>query len=194
MILFLESDKNPFSITLNTPLVGVSQVKLLSCSLYNSWYNLIGGIVMTKNGSNKIPDSHYTPVSLSAELAKHGYTLTTGLPHEMAIRHNITNFTAPVGILGTLLGVKQITTTATPVHWKVPNPYTIHCNLVQSYDNEKKSDILAKVNPIGKPFDLVEYFPKLHYKSDTIVSTISIDVSDGLDFNERKLQFVLEII
>ena len=87
MIVFLESDKNNFTMYPKSP-IKARKVRLVSCSLYNSWYNLIGGEV-TASGSppmTKIPDSHYTPITLAKELAKHGYTLTTGLPHEMTFK------------------------------------------------------------------------------------------------------------
>ena len=89
MIVFLESDKNNFTTYLNPP-IKARKVRLVSCSLYNSWYNLInGGTVRNVSGRTmqKIPDSHYTPITLAKELAKHGYTLTTGLPHEWAWKH-----------------------------------------------------------------------------------------------------------
>ena len=42
MIVFLESDKNNFTTYLNPP-IKARKVRLVSCSLYNSWYNLIAG-------------------------------------------------------------------------------------------------------------------------------------------------------
>ena len=136
MIVFLESDKNDFTVTLNPPICA-SKVRMVSCSLYNSWYNLIGGIVMTKDGNtskgNAIPNGQYTPQTLAKELAKYGWTLTTGLPHEMTIKHNMAisgvsgGFQVTFGQydpLGALLGItgKTITTNPTQVHWKVSIP------------------------------------------------------------------------
>ena len=100
MIVFLESDKNNFTTYLNPP-IKARKVRLVSCSLYNSWYNLIGGevTVVESNASvgKKIPDGHYTPITLAKEIAKHGYTLTTGLPHEMTLKHDNPKFLSSTG-------------------------------------------------------------------------------------------------
>ena len=212
MIVFLESDKNNFTTYLNPP-IKARKVRLVSCSLYNSWHNLINGMVTAFKGNGNyqgvmLPNGHYTPITLAKELAKHGYTLTTGLPHEMTLKHNLpNNFSVTLGrldALGSLLGIqgKAITNTAIPVNWKVPSGYEVYCNLVHSYSSlggpreARPSHLMSKFPPKGNPFDLVEYTPiSLNYDlSCDLVSELQITIKvDGevVNFNGRKINLVL---
>ena len=119
MIVFLNSDKNPFTTYLNPP-IKAHKVRLISCSLYNSWYNLIVGMVTVGKVANRIPDSHYTPQTLAKALAKHGVTLKTGLPHKWEIRgRNSTQRSNGYAPINVLLGTKMSNLTAV-YHWKIP--------------------------------------------------------------------------
>ena len=151
----------------------------------------------------KIPDSHYTPITLAKELAKHGYTLTTGLPHEMTFKRNVTTSTG-LGAdnpLVKLLGCAYTLNggNAVAVNWKVPSGYEVYCNLVGSYHEGKPSHLMSKFPPKGNPFDLVEYTPiSLSYDlSCDLVSELQITIKvDGevVNFNGRKINLVLEFI
>lgn len=200
MIVFLDSDKSNFTTYLNPP-IRASKVRLVSCSLYNSWYNLIGGTLPAAPNNIKIPDSHYTPITLAKELSKHGYTLTSGLPHEMTFKKNTgsgsTGFSKGNPLPGFLgIGRTLDGTTAVPVKWKVPNSYEVYCNLVKSYSEGKPSTLMSKFTPKGNPFDLVEYTPiSLSYDlSSDLVESIHITIKvDGktVDFNGRNINLVL---
>ena len=197
MIVFLCSDKNPFTTYLNPP-IKAHKVRLMSCSLYNSWYNLIGGVATVNKTARKIPDSHYTPQTLAKELAKYKVFLTTGLPHEWSL---VPDAGVSIDInqpIKDLLGYKVVNSNNT-FHWKVPHSYEIHCDLVQSYDAGQKSWVMAKFPPKGNPFDLVEYTPisldyDLHCDLVTEVNiTIKID-GETANFNGRQISLVLEFI
>ena len=194
MIVFLNSDQNPF-ITYFSPPIKARKVRLVSCSLYNSWHNLIGGVVTKGGTQHKIPDSHYKPQTLAKELAKHDVSLTTGLPHEWGLNtgSNVT-LNAP---LTHLLGLKKVNNINT-FHWKSPYNYEIHCDLVQSYDDGKLSHVMTKFPPKGNPFDLVEYRPiSLDYDICDLVTEVNITVKvDGkvVDFNRHQISLVLEFI
>ena len=198
MIVFLNSDKNPFITYLNPPIrAPASKVRLVSCSLYNSWHNLIGGEVTKKGTTHKIPDSHYTPQTLAKELAKHDVTLTTGLPHEWKLETPKQNPSTTNPAIDVLLGSKVVNG-ETLYHWNVPSNYEIHCDLVQSYDNGKLSNAMAKFPPKGNPFDLVEYRPiSLEYDICDLVTEVNITIKvDGktVNFNGRQISLVLEFI
>ena len=203
MIVFLESDKNNFTTYLNPP-IKARKVRLVSCSLYNSWYNLINGEVKTSSGTTKLSDSHYTPITLAKALAKQGYTLTTGLPHEMKLKKNVVSSSTDLGAdnpLVKLLGCAYTLdgTNAVSVDWKVPSGYEVYCNLVDSYSNSRPSHLMSKFPPKGNPFDLVEYTPiSLNYDlSCDLVSELQITIKvDGevVNFNGRKINLVLEFI
>ena len=196
MIVFLNSDQNPFTTYLNPP-IKAHKVRLISCSLYNSWHNLIGGEVTKKGTAHKIPDSHYTPQTLAKELAKHDVTLTTGLPHEWKLtipQQGQYSLNLPINVLlGTDVVNKRIV-----YHWNVPSNYEIHCDLVYTYENGSRSNVMAKFPPKGNPFDLVEYRPiSLEYDICDLVTEVNITIKvDGktVNFNGRQISLVLEFI
>ena len=187
MIVFLNSDQNPFITYLNPP-IKAHKVRLISCSLYNSWHNLIGGEVTKGGTQHKIPNSHYTPQTLSKELSKQGATLKTGLPHEWSLTGNTVN-----KAVKDLIGQN-----GDKFFWKRPHNYEIECNLVQSYNGGRKSHVMAKFPPKGNPFDLVEYRPiSLYYDICDLVTEVNITVKvDGkvVDFNRHQISLVLEFI
>ena len=190
MIVFLHSDQNPF-MTYFSPPIKAHKVRLISCSLYNSWYNLMGGVVTKQGTAHKIPDSHYKPQTLAKELAKHDVSLTTGLPHEWTM--TVPSGTSLNSAITTLLGKD-----GDKYHWKIPYNYEIHCDLVQSYDDGKLSHVMTKFPPKGNPFHLVEYRPiSLDYDICDLVTEVNITVKvDGkvVDFNRRQISLVLEFI
>ena len=195
MIVFLNSDQNPFTTYLNPP-IRAHKVRLISCSLYNSWYNLIGGTATVGGTANNIPDSHYKPQTLAKELAKHNITLKTGLPHEWKLTTGSgTTVNQPIK---DLLGYKVVNGQNT-FFWNVPSNYEIHCDLVYTYENGSRSKVMAKFPPKGNPFDLVEYRPiPLEYDLPCdLVTEVNITIKvDGktVNFNGRKISLVLEFI
>lgn len=168
MIVFLESDKNNFTVNLNPP-IRAHKTCLVSCSLYNSLYKLIGGWSLWKrvpviNVRCSQTGMHYTPMTLAKELAKRGYTLTTGLPHKMTIKHDMANYSVTLGkfdALGSLFGIigKTITNAAIP-SYLVPSSYDVYCDLVHSY-TVGPSHLMSKFPPKENPFDFLEYTPHL---------------------------------
>ena len=196
MIVFLDSDKNNFTTLLNPP-IKANRVRLLSCSLYNSWYNLIGGVATVNQTARAIPDSHYTPQTLAKELAKYQIALTTGLPHEWGL---VPDANVSVDInqpIKDLIGYKTVGGVNT-FHWKVPQNYEVHCDLVHTCHNGAPSHLMAQFAAKGKPFDVVDYRVELeHDLADFLVSQFHIAVKvDGelVNFNKRKINLVLEFI
>jgi len=193
MFVFIESDKNGFTTYINPPLTNITHVRLVSCSLYNSWNNLTGGVlkVYAKDGSGyseyNIPDAHYTPATLSKEFAKHGSTLTIGLPYEWELSASTVN--KPIQ---DLLGFEN-----NKFKWNYPSNYEVHCNLVQSYDNGYLSHVIAKFPPKGNPYGLVEYQPyQLLFPVTNIIYQIHILVKvDGKEVNfNNKISLTLEFL
>ena len=198
MIVFLNSDQNPFTAYLNPP-IKAHKVRLISCSLYNSWHNLIAGFITKGSKQHLIPHSHYTPQTLAKELAKRDVTLTTGLPHEWKLTHD--KSTTLNQRIKDLIGHKVVTLAGQNIdtfHWNVPSNYEIHCDLVYTYENGSRSNVMAKFPPKGNPFDLVEYRPiSLYYDICDLVTEVNITVKvDGkvVDFNRRQISLVLEFI
>ena len=196
MIVFLNSDQNPFTTYLNPP-IKAHKVRLISCSLYNSWHNLIGGVATVNKADKKIPDSHYTPQTLAKELAKYKVFLTTGLPHQWSL---VPDAGVSVDInqpIKDLIGYKVVNSQNT-FFWKIPHNYEIDCDLVYTYENGSRSNVMAKFPPKGNPFDLVEYRPiSLEYDICDLVTEVNITIKvDGktVNFNGRQISLVLEFI
>ena len=63
--------------------------------------------------------------------------------------------------LADLLGINRVLGLTTKVkNFKYPTTYFIHCNLIdknQNFLNNKRSDVLAKLDLKGKPYEKVSY-------------------------------------
>ena len=76
VVLTIVAQKNGETIFFNDPFPKVHFIRLVSCSLYNSWHNLTRVGLMTfkkPNGSSNvtlasIPEGHYTIESIAKEL------------------------------------------------------------------------------------------------------------------------------
>ena len=91
--------------------------------------------------------------------------------------------------------IKQISTTA----------YFIHCDLIDTNDNRfngKRSDLLAKFDITGKPYEKVRYDalsqqPFRDCSTDSHFNSITLSVRDHdgelFDFKDMPLEFELEL-
>ena len=72
VVLTIVTQKNGESVFFDEPFPKVHFIRLVSCSLYNSWLNLIraGQISFKKSGTvlASIPEGHYTVESIAKEL------------------------------------------------------------------------------------------------------------------------------
>ena len=88
---------------------------------------------------------------------------------------------------------------------RYPTTYFIHCNLVdkqENFLNNKKTDLLAKVDIKDKPYEKISYESSTHEPFRECLTgshvqsiTVSVRDQDGelFDFNGLPLEFVLEI-
>ena len=86
-----------------------------------------------------------------------------------------------------------------------PSTHFIYCDLIdrnQNFLNNKRSDLLAKLDIKGKPYEKVSYHasPQQHFRDCSTSShinsiTLSVRDQDGelYDFNGMPLEFKLEI-
>ena len=108
--------------------------------------------------------------------------------------------------LADLLGINRVLGLTTKVkNFKYPTTYFIHCNLIdknQNFLNNKRSDVLSKLDLKGKPYEKVSYeastyepFRKCSTDLHVYSITVSVRNHDGelFDFNGFPLEFVLEI-
>jgi len=72
VVLTIFSQNNGETVHFKEPLLKVHFIRLLSCSLYNSWHNLerVGQISFKKSGEvlASLPQGHYTVESLAKDL------------------------------------------------------------------------------------------------------------------------------
>jgi len=179
VVLTIVTQENGQTIYFEEPIPKVHFMKLISCSLFNSWDTL------KKEGSatlgdkdkdialsiSKIMPGHYSLERMAKEikglLDKYGYKhLETEINQpvgQLVIRHFGAG-TKPIELdrdLANLLGigrklkaitfVKRLTSTTT---------YFIHCDLIDTEKNlfnGKKTDVLAMFDIKGKPFEKVSY-------------------------------------
>ena len=175
VVLTIVTQKNGETIFFDEPIPQVHFMKLLSCSLYNSWDTL------KKEGTfsilqpdkslfvSKIPPGHYTLKAMAKQLEESLKRYTYEISAEtyspvgqlvitnhgkkpLRIDRDLYIF-LNIGreLKKEIIVVKQI---------KKATSYLIHCNLIDrnlNFFNNKKSDLLAKIDVKGSPYEKVRY-------------------------------------
>ena len=220
-ILTIITNANDVIIYFERPLErGFEYIRLISCSLYNSWYNLKekGEIGFVDNGittTKRIPPGNYTLSSIGKKLQ--------GLFSEEGIAVKFDDAGGPIVVenpqnrkvlfdrdLTFLLGLgsgnprARLKTQTVINRLTTFNNYFINCDLLDKEENlfnGKPSKILACFDVDGKSFERVEYSPKeitmKKITSGKYISSIRITVTDEngelIDFNNLPLRFEIEI-
>ena len=212
--------KNGETVFFDQAIPQVHFIKLISCSLVNSWDTLKNkgslSIVELTVGAkvSEIPPGHYTLETAAKQmeeaLKKHTHeisadtysplgqlVITNHGKNALRFDQDLANFLGIRGILkkeGKVI-VRQI---------KQPS-YFIHCDLIDrdnNFFNNKKSDLLAKIDVKGKPYEKVRYDaspqqPIRDCSTSQHVSSITISVRDEngelFDFKDMPLEFELEL-
>ena len=223
VLLTVVTTSNPHTLYFDHPIEKPNYIRLLSASLYNSWYNLTenAAIVYINLSNNKsltksfIP-GHYTikqlakaiqgafppdTVVLTTELNTIQGGMTISNPHreEITVSSNLAKLMGidPDINGGGTVDVKRLT---------APSTYFVHCDLIdkkQNLLNGKPSTVLARFDVRGQPFEKVHYqTPQPHVLRDTdsgdyVVNSITLSVKDEndnlFDFNGMPLEFEVEI-
>ena len=222
VVLTIVTQKNGETVYFDEPIPQAHFMKLISCSLYNSWHTLKreGSAVLGDEKKDpsvsvaKIPPGHYNLERVSKVIdglfEKYQYRqLETEINTPGAILE-IKNFGAKKITLdrdlANLLGINRVLDLTTHVkNLRYPTTYFIHCNLIdknQNFLNNKKTDVLAKLDLKGKPYEKVSYESSTHEpfrecstRSHVKSITLSVRDQDGelFDFKGFNLEFVLEI-
>ena len=214
VVLTIVTQKNGETLQFAEPFEKANFMKLHSCSLYNSWKNLsTRGTVRATFKQRQfdylsVPSGHHTLETLvdyfnqdknKAESA--AYTLNGGI--------YFVSKSYEVDFVDGFDGLFSSSTTKDKKTWNFgglkTNSYFIHCDLIdrhENYFNTNKSDLLAKFDVRGKPYEKVFYQagneePFRKCSTDQFFKSITIYVKDedgGLfDFNGMPLEFQLEI-
>ena len=220
VVLTLVTKKNGEAIFLDQAIPQVHFMKLISCSLYNSWDTLkkqsiaIMGEETNPIETSTIPPGHYTlqnltelidgmfPSSFVTHLKTKTNTAKALLEIEKKLEQKIRfgpDFAKLIGIDGAL---KKITNVK---RLRYPSAYFIHCDLIDknyNFFNNKKSDLQAKIDVRGKAYEKVRYDASPQQlirdcSTDSHVNSIKISVRDEngelFDFKDMPLEFELEL-
>ena len=221
VVLTIVTEKNGDTIYFDKPIPQVHFIKLISCSLYNSWDTLkkegsgrLGDINSADGVSiGKIPPGHYDLESFGKAINKlfadRNVTLQTFINRpfgqlvifntsgkKIELDNDLANFLGISKKLAIKTYVKQISS---------PTTYFIHCNLIdktKNLFNSLRSDLLALVDVKGKPYEKVTYHgsPQQVFRecsTDKFINSITLSVKDEngelFDFKGLPLAFELEL-
>ena len=221
VILTVVTKENPHTVYFEPqPIQKPSYIRLLSCSLYNSWFNLKEEGAITLLDTVEKPfkvtflSGHYTLDALASEirnsLNKHRVPLQTDV-NTIVGQLVITNpqFKKIVidSNLGNLLNLNSFTLEFKTFIKKLNSEttYYIHCDLLdkeQNLLNGKPSTVLQTFDITGKPFEKVFYQSSPQHvlrdvSANKHISNMTISVRDQnnnlFDFKGLPLQFQIEI-
>ena len=220
VILTVVTKENPHTVYFDQPIENPSYIRLLSCSLYNSWFNLKKPGTITLYDVTEKPfkvlflEGYYTLDSLASEirnsLNKHRVPLQTDLDTifgQLVITNPQFKKIVIDSNLGNFLNLKSFTLSLKTAIKKLNSAttYYIHCDLVdkeQNLLNGKPSTVLQTFEITGKAYEKVFYQSGPEHvlrevSSDKHITNLTISVreenNDLFDFNQEPLQFLIEI-
>ena len=219
VLLTVVTTSNPHTLYFDHPIEKPNYIRLLSASLFNSWYNLKHNDKISlkkQNGSIKhmlFQTGHYTFDSLVEGFAnikqynpEMDITGQVNQPIGGLVIHNPKNITFGPHLVALLRVDPAVASTTMTTNLKSPFSYFIHCDLIdkrQNLLNGKPSTLLARFDIKGKPFERVHYqTSQPHVLRDTdsgdyAVNSITLSVKDEngnlFDFNSMPLEFEVEI-
>ena len=221
VLLTVVTNSNPHTLYFDHTIEKPSYIRLLSASLYNSWYNLKQNASMVyldlttnKTFTRTLIKGHYTLKRLAKEIqgafAAHQVDLKTELNTPMSAMTIYNTNRANIQItanLADLLGIEPDLNSSVYVkRLTAPSTYFVHCDLIdkrQNLLNGKPPTVLARFDIRGQPFEKVHYqTPQQHVLRDTDsgdydVNSITLSVQYGngnlFDFNNQPLEFEVEI-
>ena len=213
------TQKNGDTVYFDPPIPKVHFMKLLSCSIYNSWDTLkkegSAGLddrqLNPKGKIHKLPPGHYDLDSLAKRMTE----LFLSLPYDGVI----TETNSPLGQLviksksqitldsdlTKLFGVQRLLQETAIKRVITTTAYFIHCDLIDKTNNlfnNKRTDLLAKFDVKGKPYEKVSYVyssvqPFRDCSTGKHVNSITLSVRDQdgelFDFQGLPIEFELEL-
>ena len=218
VVLTIVTQTNGGTVYFDSPLPKVHFMKLLSLSLYNSWDTINGGSAglddrnLNPSGAvSKLAAGHYDLDSLAKKITDL-FSVYKGLETEKNTPFGqliINNFGAKkISLdhdLAKLLKTGQILPLITRINNVMKTTaYFIHCDLIDKTNNlynGKRTDLLAKFDVTGKPYEKVSYVcseqPFRDCSTDNHVNSITLSVrnQDGelFDFKGMPIEYELEL-
>ena len=215
VFITIVTPKNGETFYFDYPFQKANSMKLHSCSLYNSWYNLsTDGIIRAVPDKARqynlltVPAGHHTHETLveyfnqdKRVAAGAAFTINGGF---YFLSHNV-----KVQFIDGFNGLFSSVSTKDQKTWFFgsfkTNSYVIYCDLIdteENFFNTKRSNLLAKFDVRGKPYEKVFYqagnqepFRKCFTSQFFNSISISVKNEDGdlFDFKNMPLEFQLEI-
>ena len=173
VIVTVVTTENPHTVYFDQPIENPSYIRLLSCSLYNSWFNLKEEGAITLLDTVEKPfkvtflPGHYTLDALASEirnsLNKHGVPLQTDVNTifgQLVITNPQFKMIVIDSNLGNLLNLNSFTLLFKTFikNLNSETTYYIHCDLLdkeQNLLNGKPSTVLQTFDITGKRFEKV---------------------------------------
>ena len=217
-ILTIITNANGHTVYFKEPIKNFQYIKLVSCSLFNSWKNLkenglIRIIHVEKDKSRRseqfiFPQGHHTPESVLYFFKTINYFSKINSPRGILVLPN--TGTKEISVITPNLlelfdinpglyddvGIKK---------FKTPHSYFIHCDLMNKTENllnGKPSNLLAKFSIRGKPYEKIDYISPSHgvfreaASGDNYLHSLTISVKDEngnlFDFDGLPLEFEIE--
>ena len=218
-ILTIITNSNGHTVYLKEPIKNFQYIKLISCSLYNSWKNLKESGFITIIHSEKdqprkgkkfiFPQGHHTPESVLYFFKTINYFSKINSPQGILVLPNTENKEIEL-ITQNLLKLFDIKPRLGDdfviKKFKTPHSYFIHCDLMNKTENllnGKPSNLLAKFSIRGKPYEKIDYISPSHgvfreaASGDNYLHSLTISVKDEngnlFDFEGLPLEFEIEI-
>jgi len=222
VVLTIVMQQNGETIHFEKLLPRVNFMKLISCSLFNSWDTLKREGSATLGDKNKdialsvskLPPGNYNLESMAKQIdslfEKYGYKQLETEINQPVGQLVIKNFGAkPIELdrdLANLLGNgRKLDLTTFVKRLTYLTTYFIHCNLIdteRNLFNGKRSDVLALFDVKGKPYEKVSYQGSPQQvlqdcSTDEFINSITISVKDEngelFDFKGFPPVFELEL-
>ena len=211
------TNANDHTVYFKEPINNFQFIKLVSCSLYNSWINLKenGIITLTENEDEaekkylEIPHGYHTPTSVLNYFKTINYFSKMHSPQEILVLPNPENekITGITPNHRELFGIDpRIGADLVIKKFKTPHSYFIHCDLMNKTENllnGKPSNLLAKFSIRGRPYEEIDYISPSHgvfrdaTSRDNYLHSLAISVKDEngnlFDFEGFPLEFEIEI-
>ena len=205
-ILTIITNSNDHTVYFKEPIKNFQYIKLISCSLYNSWINLKENGIMTISENE---DEAEKPESIIYFFQKINYFSQINSPRGILVFPNKTNNTI-IELSSNLLelfGIDGKPPTGFVIKkLKTPHSYFIHCDLMNKPENlinGKPSNLLAKFSIRGQPYEKIDYISPSHQlfrgvaSGDNYLHSLTISVKDEngdlFDFEGFPLEFEIEI-
>ena len=223
VVLTIVTQNNGDTVYFDSPIPKVHFMKFLTCSLYNSWDTIKGGSAALQDRKlnpgakvSTLPSGYYDLDSLAKKITKlftnldfhyDGLVVKTNNPLGQLVIENTGKSQINLGDnLAKLFETRQNLPLITNVKRVITTTaYFIHCDLIDKTNNlfnARRSDLLAKFDITGKPFEKVSYNatsqqPFRDCSTDKHVNSITLSVrdQDGMlfDFKGMPIEFELEL-